>query len=685
MAYSGKYFAGANLFSCQGDNIEAHLIILKKDYTGDIIDVKLRNNTFKLNREWQSLDDPILGVNIEFEVMNVGSDCGEEHDFFAYKDLLTATERQFKVIIELYEFKQYHSRLFEGYINVDNSQLKYLKYQGIRLVASSYLSKLQHYSTVELETIQGLTFIDYISSMLRELGSEDDIRINSSLLPVEDWGIQNITPGNPGFTLFNKTGAVTELFWENNVERESSYDILLKIMESFNCYIYWWDSKWYIERYNNIWGSAVPDKYFVEYDINAQYSPQDNGVWTQETKRVYDVHELTFAGMTQKLSSIPGYRVIAVKINNKKFDNLVSPTFSPFTTVEDGNYIPSEYRKWYGFQTPPGDTTMRWFDVDKPYNDIEFAIRQQVLDVTYYFTGHGLYTRFLMTIKADETSLSLKWKYNVGDNWVQNGTDAVTFIQWYNLWFENEGSHKYLSYREDRGWYLDNASGNASLEHHFAQPDFNQDTHTYEVNINIPLKDLNKTYNPGGYPIPYEGDVDLRLGIGQVWRYANVTPQVLDGVYFGDVEVKSQGTELDPNYIEGTINTDFLNKKVFEMTLADQSDLTYKNGILRGSTLLQRTTLWQAFDGDAGVPLIDRLLEDKFRFYNVVRLQIQGNAFPSHLDGFMPFWRPFTLFQDSKQGDMKYILVGLQYRIDMSMYDLILLEYDNETDVNLIG
>jgi hypothetical protein len=687
MAYANRYILGSiPVFPGVVGNVQFYAYIQEKDYTGSAEYLNARFDSYQLNRDFDSLDQHVLGMNFEFTIVN------EKTDWFTLFDLMTATEKKYKLIVDVYENKVKQVTLFEGFINVEITEQKYLHKQDIRLVASSYLNKLQYFSPASLDTIGNKSFIDIISEILNEIGlSSTKIRINCSLIPSEDYGIQSISDGSPGYSLFDKCGFYAELFWKNEVERKSSEEILNSILLTFNCYLYWWDGYWYIEHYNNIWSST--SKYFVEYTIGNSYDPFHIGIWRgPQVVTTKQLHDLVFTEMTQTMYTLPGFKQIIIKLNEQKFYNLVPTILANMIETSDA-YPDIEQRQWYRYHEIAG--ILDWDGSGEAYRDIEHSIHAMVSDVAT-FSGtttsrhKGLYINFPVTV-TDGTSLTIKWKYCTGDTWVYGDRpEIILFDHWWTLRFVSiEGGNDadvFLSYNRDNPepsqWYLYNGYYSELLIQN-SQADFDPDSHTVQLSVTVPLSEINK-YNNTAYPIspaPLRGTYMVQLTIGPVWRKTNQW-YVLEDSWFGDVEVSVSGNELPNNYIEGSINTDFLDKKEINVDLADVADFSFANGIVRGGTsfypLTERTILWRSkISGDTASPVIDRLLQDNFRFYNVTREKIQGNVLS------VQYLRPLSQFTDAKQSDKKFVLFGYSYKPTTQLYDMTLLEYDNETSVTL--
>lgn len=700
MAYANRYLLGTIPFTRGTDLIEFYIYIKQKDYVGEAETLLAHFDSMIINRMFDNLEQNILGINFEFEIIN------NQENWFTYIDLMTATEKKYQVVIYSFVNKQQGPFLFKGFLNVETTEQKYLRFQGLRLTASSYLNKLQNYSPPALETLENTSFIDLIIDLLKGISVDDGaaskIRIHSSLMPSEDWGVQNIAPGNPGYTLFDKCGVYPELFWDNNVERQSSYDVLDKILKITNCYIYWWDDIWYIERYNNIFPTSWVDetyveKHFVEYNFLTSYTPYsgNTGVWTAPIVfDVTDIHSLLMIEQTQNMSVIPGNKQIILKLSETAQKNFVPSLFKGIAEVDTVRPTIG-LRQWRRYHEI-GNNLTDWEDVDFPFKDILRSIKRTCSNTPLYdsqagYIAMGLYCNFKISVK-EATQLTLSWKFNGGtEGWANVPPEQMQWRQYFHLRVLNAfGDYVYISYDyENESWFLYDVENLGGVNVYtpiklFNQGDFDQTTHTYQFSVTIPLFELNKDNN-SSVPItlPFSGDYTIQLTIGPCLnKYKNFDWEIVPDSYFGDIEVTASGDSLPDNYIEGTINTDFLDKKEFTVNLFD-SDYNYVSAILRGlatyEAFTEVTKQWRASVSDSDMPIADRLLQDKFRFYNVSRQRIQGNVI-SEL-----FHKPLSLFYDSLQSNKKFLLMGYSHKLNLGAYDFDLLEYDNETEVNLNG
>ena len=211
---------------------------------------------------------------------------------------------------------------------------------------------------------------------------------------------------------------------------------------------------------------------------------------------------------------------------------------------------------------------------------------------------------------------------------------------------------------------------------------------TVEVNQTINLKDI---YDSG----VWDGDQEFVLGICQE-RVAGGSPtfhvEFREDVYYGDVEI-TFNSPLDDNYISGEVNTNFLNKLTIVQPIIDAGDLGIKNAVLYNDTgsdessLNLRSQTWDDSHSSSaeGLDLAEMKIKDKFRLYNVSRQKIQSTILADET-----IYRPFALFEDGNQQDStgtgppEFVLVGYSYRPQSDQMDVILSEYDNEEDINIV-
>lgn len=677
------------------------LYIYEKDYVGAVdTSLRLTRNGIVLSRDFEGWDEPIIGMTCEFEIVN------EKEDYFELLDLMIATERKYKIIVEKATVPS-PVTIFEGFVNTELVQQKYLHKQTIKLVASSYLSKLENTSPASIEILKNMTFIDIISEILVSTGSTQPVYILSTMCPTED----NLASGQ---TLFNKTGMYTEVFWTNNVDRKNSLEILTSILKTFNCYLYWWNTHWYIEEYCCLWDES---KEYVIYDTSQTYSPSQAGtvIVASETFTIRDVHTLKFSEMSQKLGVNPGDKLLQIRFDTIEFNNMSINDFTDATQTSDAFSVP-DLRRWLtrydvnvvyyiGYNPATGLYTVNPGYDKIAYSTIENTVIETVSDQihVYFFHKHlGLYTQFKMTYKAN-TSIDIKWKYSplttsASFTFTRHGnpvaftgkfSDYNFHFNWYIYCVETGYAITKNTNPDIAKNYTVNYIGTQTEEDilNIQEVDgssFDIGTKVVDVNVSI---DLTNDVDLWSYTHNEDTDYHFVLCIGMVGVDAKEGGGATEGTaavsYIGDIFITMTGGEEEANVIEGITNTDFINKRTIELDVADCINWNYKNVVLRGDDLLSRTALWDSSDntssGDTGpYSLIDWILYYKFRIYNVSRQIITSNVVTGDM------LRPFSLFTEQKQADKKFILTGFRHSPIDAEYEVQLDEYDNETEINLM-
>ena len=380
MAYELRYKCG---FS--SSNQSGWVYIYEDDYDSSAGEEELTTkfNSVKVKYNWKGWEDPVIGLTASFTIVN------DKDDFFDLLPLLTAEERHYWVKIQ--RVTPDTVVMFEGFLNCEDNEQKYLKRQDIRLNASSYLSKLQYVKSPTVAVLETDSFINIIDDCLLQTGSTDNIRVNCSLIPEESL-ISDTTR-----TAFNLTGVYKEVFWKNNVDQDSALDVIKKILTTFNCYIYWYNGYWYIERYADIWNN--PQNY-VEYTAgtSAGYNPGDFGIPVQTSNGAVDFKGMIKLGQSQVITMVAGQKLVEIDVEQQLLFNLIVNNFVDVETIHSGLPYP-DLRSWQVWEGGSSDPPMYWTELGEPHNNIAKAIRRNGHEGSVD-TERGMYTRFKTTISG---------------------------------------------------------------------------------------------------------------------------------------------------------------------------------------------------------------------------------------------------------------------------------------------
>jgi hypothetical protein len=649
MAYVNKYRV-----SWSSKNIRGYIYIDEDNYAGGVTDLKTEPGAMEIRYGFGGWEDPIIGLNASFSVIN------DQASIFTLLPLLTAEERKYLVrIVKTYPSTE---TLFEGFLNCESVEQAYLKNRPIRLAASSYISKLENITPTIVETLAERTFIDIIDQCLRLTGRTDSIRVNAWLYP-----------GNMGLltnqTLFNVAGIFTEMFWTDNVKRDSALEIIRKILKAFNCFIFWYKNSWYIERYEDIWNSPfTTNQNYIIYASGVSYLPTStNATSTFTSIDPININSLILTGQSHKIKINPGYKEINLKLDQKDYFNLTRNDFSGAVSVNTGTSPTAPLRNWkYWIETGKVIFTQ----LGKVYKDISNSIRRDgwansPSPVHYW---RGLYTNISITLTAT-TSLTIKYKY------ATNKGNFGTFTKWADYkfkfyYFVRSNSYFCVFNTSTNTWsrVLDQDGATSANFVEINGDAFNDATGSVDVEFAVPIGEIS------GFTL---GKLDLTVVIAtEMISKSGMTTQPATTAWFGDVIITASG-DPDPNDIKAETSSAFLNKLSLDADLYDSSNYNIKNGILWGDTLEKRTTTWST-DNILFEAVIRRLIRQKMQLYRISRQVITASIRS------WTFYRPLQMFTDSNQAGKKYLLTDYSFKPDRDEATVEFSEYDNTETINFI-
>lgn len=555
---------------------------------GAITELKLRaDGGLKLVYSFGDWNNPIIGMQMEFSIQN------DKTDFYELLPLMISQEKQYKIRCVAFHPTSY--TIFEGFLNCDTVTQKYLHYQPINFVASSFLNKLEGFHPASIDILQNMTFINIIDELLRSTGAYFDIRVNCKIHAEGD-------VLSTGQTLFNKNGFYTELFWDDAVNRTSSLDILKKILIAFDCYIYWWRGYWYIERYEDIWSDEVD---FVNYTTGVLYSPTSTGSVVHAVQTIADVHTLVHTGQSQTLHVIPGLKTIKVNLEDKRIFNLVLDHLDNVLEVTSGVPEPS-YRDFLMWR----EYSLHWSQQGMTKASIKNSIFRLITEGTIIPSYRGLFTTFRVTVVDENVQLTVKFKYCIDapriiDGWTKKWKDYSFDFNWT---LRIAGTNYYIV-NSGEDWVTEIGLSNGEVENQIQTTtvggsSFDPVSNCVDVSISVPVG-LVRTYFDGLDSGPLKGDQTLVFCIGMerihIPEETETTGTQISECWLGDVEVSTSGG-VQNNVITAKVNdSGFLNTKEIGMTLYDMESYNYKNGVLRGDTLSIRTERWGTTEGATNI------------------------------------------------------------------------------------
>jgi len=628
----------------------------------------LQKHSLKIRQRLPDWDKQIFRMSCSFTIIN------DLSDYWELLPLMTISAGQLKVVVTQTAPDSAVHTLFEGYMNPEAVSQSLFAKAPITLTASGMISKLEYNHSSSIDVIQNMSLIDILDDCLVLTGSTYPIRVNCGITEAR------LSTG-PGQTAFNRTGVSTEIFWKNNVDRKSGLETIAAILTPFNGYLFWRDGYWYIESYEDLDDIDSDNiKQYVQYESNtsAGYGYSDSGSVVEvdmgETPLVHDKNNRPQFHPDQKISVIPGCRQIDIRLNQATFFNYFNPDLT--NTVLSGFPEPSpDYREWHAFDI---NGVIDWLNLGESKDIIANSIQR---DGEYSGASgngfiDGLTTRFKITARED-TSVTINFKFAANfAAIIPNPPDYVVRFYWYLRTTNDEYFHQ----GESSGIWEWVPGGSPETHYNVLEvsaSDFSKDyPNAYEGSLTIPVGDIISDLS--SFPGTKELDLIFRMGTEE--HMVVDEPSTADSFYiaawYGDF-VCTISEALINNLIRGDLNTDFLDKRQITLDLFDTGSWSYRNSLLYGSDWDNLTEEWTRGESTT-LPLAEKLLQSKFRLYNVARQKLSISYRTREV------LRPLRIWEDAKQSNKQFVLAGDTFLPERDRHNVELWEYDNTTDINLI-
>lgn len=658
MAWVTEYDMGFTGFR----NDTAGTIELQRDGGSYQESLPFVKESLEIRKVLPDYDHGIVRMNASFAIQN------NKSDFYELLPLMTISAGKIRVVIT--QTDPATEILFVGFLNCEAVSQGMLWNQPIHFTASGLFNKLDRLYPLTIDIRQNLSLIDIIDDCLVMTGHSYPIRVRCRLEEVN-------SPLGAAQTLFNRSGIFTELFWDNNVDRMSALKILEKILQTFNCYLYWYDEYWYIVHYTELASSSG----YVEYDsgTSAGYQYDDSGSWSNAAYSTLAIHAPTTrpqANRSQRMTIQPGLAQLDVRKSEKQYWNLLNGDLSDpvVNGVETDRWFPP-LRTWHAYDD---SIVYNWVNRGEPFQDIANSIMRLGGYDTSSGDGvlNGLTTSFKISVQED-TEITIKFKFGLPhaygppdpaffDN---PGDTEITFP-----WFLRFGPIGYCVYGESSGEWSSSAFMTANTLV-ITGDDLDQNRWTYEGELVVPIGQIMFDLLGSSSALEQELTMYFRMGtenfedtVGAAWD------EPCDAAVYGDFNAIITET-LPDNLLRGTHNSDFLDKKEIELIMFDTT-WTYRNALLRGTDFVALTQEWGF--GSEFESLARHILKEKFQLYNVARQKMRVEYISD-----TPL-RPLQGFHDGKQSNKEFVALSYIYYPEKNTHDVELWEYDDSTVINLV-
>ena len=631
--------------------------LYKQDYVDSVS--SLRCTKLEKYTNYKGAYSPIITSFIEIEIAN-------ESVFTTFDNLLSAYEREYKAIVT------YKSTIvFEGYLNCEDVEQTFLEHSIVRLTFNDGLKRLEDESPTIVNTFDTVSLLDYIQSCLSLTAWAYDIHINSRLF-YTPYHSETATD-----TMFEQSAVDTDLFWKNDSETDNAYDILTKILKPLNAFIYIFEEKFIIERYDDI-DDSISGWVIFEIDGSEASGSAGSNLYASKNKQT----DFNYEAPSQRIEYQKAVNTLKVILNDEQY---LSKVYNDFT-------VP--LTEFAGTYPVAADLVYKDWTAHEDLNTV-LASQNGVFDIGPHLSYDrnlqettGLYYKFKFSFNEDgDTVLRLEWKVYAPPGAVSLAYDQLKFYVRFFIRKGEEGiADDFYLYpdetNEDKMAYFNTVQ---IWEEGFDSGGIENDTITLSKSLTITdLKSLagpndDQDYIIGFLPTGYRIASDTGVIDGNELRYLSAL-QII-----GDFKISVHGDSLD-NDLEYTLQEDFVRKEEVDIDIFSAKNLNFKNGIYFSSA-----GQWgRAGDGSGSAygwgDGLDSL-EDVFTksIYQVLARNLKKLVATIIIDEHL---KPLTILTDDNLEEdsdtlIPFILVQDRWNVAECTHRIEALEYVQET-INLI-
>jgi len=643
MAYGLKY-QSASIYTITGKECTVKLYV--EDYGGGASTIRIQS--VSITNNYQDEDTCPIGTGAKVVFINEG-------DFSDYDDLLANYEKQVKVKIE------WDSQVvFEGFLICDLNEQTLLPNATIILQFTNYLKRLEYAYLDALASNAGrVTLVDCIKEALELTGLEYPLYVNSSLFETNQEAGSDL-----GGTFLEQTLVECDLFWINADEYDNAYMVLQKILQAFDAFLYMWDEKWIIERWDNI----VNEGNWVYFPFGESWV---DGIATTSLKESANRQNADFKYLntSQSLQYKSGVNTLKLNLNDELFSTLVFNNYTAGmdTVADDPSIDDITLKTWYvhedvidlsvGYAAEREISYLLWqvgagipavkleqglwykYTFQRNEYDSDEAKTTMIVDYMHQVVhGQGEYP----IVTKVRITFTLQIKYDGTVKWVYPDVDGVIHAADGE---EKEFTMVYQLSGEDPAWGSAWRNRVTSIDLSEIWDDIS-DTDTVEFLINFK-------------PFEYYSTIEIGWFVSSTCMIGNIR------VY------SSTPGEVD-NEIESTLNQSFLKTKDIEMELFDLDNLNYKNGLFLADDT--HTELWNDGVDSADIPLTDILIKSKYNRHCQTTKKLPATI---RCDKYL---KPFTLITDDNINDGESAPTNTLFLLTHYQWDLINAEYKITAD-----
>ncbi|WP_432714794.1 hypothetical protein [Pedobacter sp.] len=326
MAYGIKYKCAFG--SIKGNKYKIY--ILKKDYNSAQIDMRMGGTPVEINYTNNSEN--------KFEIIR-GSECilniFSEYDG-QFTEIMTADAKEFQV--QIWKNDTLH---WQGYVIQDNYSEPFVSAPYlISLRATDGLGDLKLMDFADGNGTVYLGDLTFAEAILNCLGT---LKNGTQLITSNDIFESRIDRNSLKNEAFNNLTVNPFIFLENDLNALKCDEVLKMVLELFQCYIYYKEGKYFVERVNYKINEVITRR---TYNINFEgIQDATNPIVSTENirKSISKTGDLIFIGGDHNSSYVPAYNKVEINSEIQDPSNLLPNNY--FRFWDTGSTIPVSWNK----------------------------------------------------------------------------------------------------------------------------------------------------------------------------------------------------------------------------------------------------------------------------------------------------------------------------------------------------
>jgi len=296
--------------------------LYQKDYNGSVYDIRVKDVFIETKKE-ENIYTRLLTIEVY------------TNSFPYMEEVLSCYDNEIKVILKTYDTNQI---LFRGYISPDANERKLLKYDILRFSFNDYLYNLKSIR-LELETdyysLQEYFYYIFNKIYLDDNETKENIYINSTL---------RINQTNETSLMFFKKCYIhSDAFLDDKGRYEYCYEVLQRILKTFDLYVYIWNDIIFIDRLTDVLFTGN----WIKWDWNSE-TYIDN----QRKRYVKQSSDIKYTNEDVNITYSKALNTYELEMNYISRKNLLFVKTAPYETnlhfIENASIIPyaNKYRHW---------------------------------------------------------------------------------------------------------------------------------------------------------------------------------------------------------------------------------------------------------------------------------------------------------------------------------------------------